>query len=293
LVSTRATPRPADTLGKILIGFILAVVGLPFLGASVAALLMLEGLGRGLAACAAIAAGLLFLAGPQAAAMAALGSCSLYLAVARGRSLVESCGIAAAAMMIGSLVFYASPGSVFMLPYGEQGQVWRQMLLTMGLTSSEASTVIEATFRILPAMAAVWVLTGAALATVFLARLADSRGLALPGTGRLRLGLPAAWLVIAALAARLMPGASQPVVAGADNVLIFMALPYLLVGAAVARRALLGWGISPLPFVLALVLLPHVGMALLAVGGLMDTWFDFRKMLNDRIARKRDEGSAD
>jgi hypothetical protein len=293
LAEAGVTPRPGDTLGKILIGFLLAVVGLPFLAASVVALLLLENLGRGLAVCVVAVASLLLLAGPQAAAMAALGSCSLYLALSRGRSLVEAASICTAAMMGGALLFFASQGSVFMFPYGEQGQVWRDMLTTMGFTASEAAEVIETTFRVLPGVSAVWISTGGILSTVFLSRLADSRALELPPRGELRLGLLPAWAVIVALAARLLPGAPDALAVWADNVLIFMALPYLVVGLAVAGVAVRGLRVSPLPLVLVLVLLPHVAVGLLAVGGLLDTWFDFRAMITARIARKRDEGSSD
>jgi len=293
LAGAGAAPRPGDTLGKILVGFLLAVVGLPFLGASVVALLLLENLGRGLAACAVATAGLLLLAGPQAAAMTALGSCSLFLSLSRGRTLKESAAVCSAAMMGGALLFFASPGSVFMFPYGEQGQVWREMLTSMGFSAGEAADVISASFRILPGAAAVWICTGGILATVFLAKLADSRRLSLPPRGSLRLGLAPAWVVIAALAARLLPAAPGGLGVWADNVLIFMALPYLVVGLDIVLVGVRGLGMSPLPLVLLLVLLPHVGVALLAVGGLLDTWFDFREMITARIARRRDEGSSD
>jgi len=288
-----SSPRPGETLGKILIGFLLAVLGLPFIGVAVAVLLMLEGTVRGLAALVAISGGLWLLAGPQAAAISALGACGLFLSLAAGRTLVESAAVSAAAMMGGSLLFYGSPGSVFLLPYGEQGQVWREMMLSMGLSSSEATKVTETTFRVLPGAVAAWIAAGASLATVFTAKLAESRGMRLADAGRLRLGLGPAWIVILALAGRLLPGAPQTLEVWADNVLIFMVLPYLMVGFAIGRSALRGFGISPLPFVLLMVLLPQVAIALLALAGLMDTWFDFEEKINSRIARKKDEGSAD
>lgn len=292
-LGNRTAPRPGETLGKILIGFLLAVLGLPFLGAALIALMMLEGTGRGLVSLVMASGGLWLLAGPQAAAIAALGSCGLFLTLASGRTLADSAAVSAAAMMGGALLFYGSSASVFMLPYGEQGQVWREMMLSMGLTSSEASRVVETTFRILPGAVAAWICAGASLAAVFLARLADSRGIGLPKTGRISLGLGPAWVVIAALAARLLPGVHESLAVWADNVLIFMALPYLLVGFAIGRAALSGFGISPLPFVLLVVLLPQVALVLLVLAGLLDTWFDFRAMIETRIARKRDEGSPD
>ena len=131
------------------------------------------------------------------------------------------------------------------------------------------------------------------MAAVFIRRLAGYRRLRLPAAGDVRLGLAPAWLVIAALGARLIPGAPELAVVWADNALIFLSLPYLLVGLAVASRAIRGFGLSPILFVLALVLLPHVGIGLLALTGLLDTWFNFRAMINARIARRRDEGSSD
>ena len=146
--------------------------------------------------------------------------------------------------------------------------------------------VLAALFCILPALLAVWGVTGAIAASAAARLICKRRGNwpAVPDGDPARLGLLPAWILIAALAINLTGGLPAVVRQAAVNVSLFMIVPYTLVGVSVCRKLLQRY---PGIFLLLMlgVIFPPVAIGALAITGMLDTWLDFRTRIERSMER--------
>lgn len=278
--------------GIIALGIVLVLLGVPFVGMTVMIFsLVSRNPLRGLP----VAVGALFvtflITDFTGALIAATGAGVASLLILKGRNLRYAAAAASAATAIAAMM------SAVLLT--QQSIVSRENMESLthlyssaGMSSSDIMTVMNLLIYVLPSIMAIWAASGV-ITSVVAARLVGKKRGTWPRVllgARIQLGLPCAWILIAALAVNLL-GSSLPESArqAAVNVSIFMFLPYSLVGLAVWRALVSLYPHLLLFAVFAGIVFPPVALGLLFVTGVLDTWFDFRKGIAQHMERKKNK----
>jgi hypothetical protein len=275
----------------LLLGLLVAILGLPFLGTALLGSLLSGSLIAGMIGSVLVLGGLFLLSGLQAASIAAVGGGILALSVRMGRSYVDAVAVAIAASVLMALLTQGpSPG--FMVFSPEERQLVMSVYTSGGIARSDAVSLLQLMDYMSPGIGALHIAAGTVAASGLCMGLVRRRSQDLAVRLRdLRLGLLPAWLVIGGLVINLLSGSlSYQTVRIARNGLLFLLLPYVIVGAIIAREYLKLFPGVALGAVLLLVLAPPVLMALIALTGLLDTWLDFRKRIDNFKERRRNEG---
>lgn len=279
--SVPVSARPG-VLSLVLLGILLVLMGIPFAGMAVMTALLLpyDGKGGGLLLSLVVLAGVFFVTDFVGASIAAAGAGVMTLSIRSGMDLTSAVGSAAAGaalISIAGLIFL--PALSLLSP--ESVEALMQVYSAAGLSVVEVGQVFDVFLYIIPALLALWAVGGAVVAGATVKNIATRRGTPVLSTGGgLRLGLLPAWILIACLGVNLLGSSAGPMVRqGAVNVLVFMALPYLMVGLAVVRAALRTIPSLTLLAALFAILLPPAAMGLLILLGITDTLLDFRLRL--------------
>jgi hypothetical protein len=274
-------------IGIIALGIILVLMGIPFVGMAVMASMMV---GRkpvqGVPLALGILAVVYLISDFSGALIAAAGSGVLAGSILMGKSFRPSMAAAASAAAVCSILgTVLLPGHSLLSPENVQALV--QLYTAAGMSPSEITFMMELLIYILPALLAVWTVTGT-IASGAAARLICRRGGTWPDVDEgdpIRLGLLPAWILIAALAVNLT-GSLPPVIRqAAVNVSIFMIVPYTAVGLSICRKLLL---LYPQIFLLLLlgIIFPPIAIGALAIAGILDTWLDLRARIERSNERK-------
>jgi hypothetical protein len=164
-----------------------------------------------------------------------------------------------------------------------------QVYAAAGLSPEETGRVLEVFLFIVPSLLAIWAAGGTIAAGVAVTLMSQRRGeKPFPRIGEIRLGLIPAWIMILCLGVNLTTiEFPSPLRQGAVNVLLFLALPYTLVGLSVTRAALRKIPGMLLPVALFSILLPPAAIGVLILLGITDTLFDFRLRLAKHTERNK------
>lgn len=288
-IASAAGSRPG-VASLLLLGLLLLLLGVPFAGMALMASFLLTGRGPGGGIPFALVAlaGVFFLTDFLGALLAAVGSGVMALTLRTGRDLPGAVGLASGAVALASIagllllpdLSLLSPGNIEML---------MQVYAAAGLSPEETGLILEVFLFTAPALLALWAVGGTVAAGAALQRLSLREGEPpLPGGEKIRMGLVPAWIMILCLGVNLVQlGFPSPVRQGALNTLLFLALPYLLVGLSVARAALRSLPGVVMPAAFLAFLLPPVAIGILILLGITDTLFDFRLRLAKLTERTR------
>jgi len=276
--------------GIVTVGIILVLMGVPFVGMTVMTAMMLAPDSRaGLPVALATLFVVFLISDFTGALIAATGAGFLTTLIRSGKSFRFSVAAASAATALASVF-----GTILLpeqsLLSGENIEALMQIYGSAGMTASEILAMMEILMYILPALLALWAAGGVIISAVAVGLINRRRRieLDLPIDTTLRLGLAPAWILIAALAVNLAGSGLSPFLQrAAVNVSLVMILPYSAVGIAVARKAL---SMYPQWLILAVftgIIFPPFAIAVLAITGILDTWFDFRDRLKRIDERKK------
>ena len=292
MAATPGSGAGKGLFGIIALGIILVLMGIPFVGMTVMIFsLVSRNPLRGLPVAMGTLLVTFLLTDFTGALIAATGAGAASLLILKGRSLRYSAAAASAATAIAAMI------SVVLLT--QQSVVSRENMEALielyssaGMKTADIMTAMNLLIYVLPSVMAIWAAAGVII-SVAAARLVGKRRGTWPeiaSGAKIQLGIPAAWILIAALGVNLL-GGSLPAGArqAAVNVSIFMILPYSLVGLAVWRSLVSLYPHLLLFAVFAGVVFPPVALGLLFVTGVLDTWFDFRKKIANHMERKKNK----
>jgi len=283
--------RPArpPLIGMLLLGFMLVVMGIPFVGMAIMTVLLLsDSRSGGIPGALLVLAGVYFLTDFMGAFIASVGAGFMSASLRSGRDLVWSvtlaAGVTSVVSLIGMLVF---PELSLLAPRSVEAIL--QIYSSTGLSPLQVNTVFNVFLFIVPSLMILWAAGGTMVAGGFTAILSARRGKPLLSAngGRVSLGLVPAWLLIIALAVNLTgSGLPYSVRQGAINASIFLALPYMVVGFQISRAILKTMPGLILPVFIFAIFLPPVAMGGMVLLGILDTWLNFRLRLAKHVERK-------
>lgn len=278
-------------------GGLALITGLPFLAAGVSAFLLSGRLNRGLPLTAVILFSVWFATGFHGAGVAAVCSVAAAVSAGSGFSLMKTIyWTAGLTLLAGGLLSLGFSG--FMNIGESELEPLREVYLSAGMEPATIDHVFNLILYFSPGIGAAQITVGAVAAVLFFRSL-QGRGNILPGlqgTKRFSMHWGVAWIPILCLAAVAMSRTASlpdPLVRMAGNLLLFMALPYTVEGFQVAVY----WA-KGIPGMLVLLAVSAVFATPLVIGGvlltgILDTWFDYRNKIDQRIERTENEDSSD
>ncbi|PIE51822.1 hypothetical protein CSA37_09690 [Candidatus Fermentibacteria bacterium] len=283
--------------GVLIWGIASLVAGLPFLAAGTAAWLLSEKLYRGLTITAVLLFAVWYLTGVSGAvvsavcAVTAVSAARSRLSVMKG--IIWTTGLS---LLSGGLLSLGFSGFMNISPV--EIDSLREMYTSAGIEASLVERIIELVIYFSPGIGAVQLAGGSVVAFMLFRALSLNSGTLnyLQEKVQLRIHWAFAWFpiicLLAVVGARSFP-LPDPLVQTAGNLLVFIALPYFLEG----LQVVLAWAkrLPGMMFLLAAVtvLATPLILGLTLVTGILDTWFDYRKKLENRIERNENEGSSD
>lgn len=221
-----------------------------------------------------------FLMGPQAGVMSVVCASVIAICVRYRLDAHRTMAVAAAATILAAAL-PVDPYPVFMRVDAEVLAPLAQVYADMGVEPETTREVFSTMAYLAPGIGAIQISLGSIAAVMLLSRMSRERPCP---SGKYMLGWQTAWVPIACLAIRVIP-AELPVwmLRSADNVLLFMAWPYLAEGWAVARKWASSFPGMTAVLLVALFFVTPVLLAAVIMTGVLDTWFDFRKRLEKRL----------
>jgi len=283
-------------LKQLLLGGLSLLAGLPFLTAGFSAKLLTGRLSRGLPATALIVFVSWYLAGFQGAALTAVCAAVTAIAARSGYSLLKTLYMSSGfTLLTAALLSLGFPG--FMNLGETELEPLRDIYVSAGLDSGTVDHVFSLITYYSPGIGAVQVVLGSILSVLFFQSLTlTSEGPAIKGKARFSMHWAVAWIPIVSLiilvTARMshVPAFALRI---AKNLLVFSALPYGIEGLQVAVKWVKNLPGMALMLILSAVFAPPVVLGGLVLLGILDTWFDYRKKIDLRIERMKNEGSSD
>ncbi len=271
-------------------------MGFPFLAAGVSSALLNGKLNRGLPLTAAIVFLSWYVAGFQGAAITAIGAAVISISVKSGYSLLKTLYLSTGlSLLAGGLLSLGFPG--FMNIGEAELSPLRDVYLSAGLESDTIDSVFSLISYYAPGIGAVHIVLGSIVSVLFFKSISGrNTSWATGETANFRMHWGFAWVPITCLIILVTSGSAQIpelVLRIAKNLLVFCSLPYGIGGFQVAVK----WaketpGIALMLIISAIFAPPFVlgGLVLL---GILDTWYDYRKKIDIRIERMKNEGSSD
>ena len=279
MMSGSRNGKRRDTGSRILrrsvLGVATAVPGLHFAAGALAALAARRSPALGIPAVIASCLLMFWFGGIETAAMCAAVITGILVSDARSLRDSEAAFVTAALTVVAAVLSLLDQPGLMSLS-SDMLETLMPLYSSAGIPEGRIRALIDSMIYLSPGIGAFQIAVGSALAVRFATK-GDGRG----GWGEIRLGLPTAWLLIAALAAAAFgreTGYADATRAGAC-VLTFLSAPYGAVGIGVLSCAVRGR-----PFLLAAALFMAVMATPLAacvtvLTGVLDTWLDFRKRM--------------
>lgn len=287
---------PAERPKQILLGGLSLIIGFPFLAAGVSAALLQGKLIKGLPVTAAILFLSWYLSGFQGAAVTAVCAAVVSISARSGYSLLKTIYLSSGfALLSGGLLSLSFPG--FMNIGETELEPLREVYLSAGLESGTIDQVFSLLTYFSPGIGASHIVLGSIVTVLFFNSLGSRKASgAVGGPARFRMHWATAWIPIICLMAIVYArSAAVPsfVLRIAGNLLVFTALPYGIEGLQVAAK----WA-KRIPGMVFMLIMSTIFATPFILGGLillgiLDTWFDYRKKIDIRIERMKNEGSSD
>ncbi len=220
-----------------------------------------------------------FLVGPQAGLMSVVCASAMAVCVRYRLDSHRTMAVVAAATVLAA-VPPVDRYPVFMQVKAEDLAPLVQVYSDMGIEPEAARKVFSTMEYLAPGIGAVQIALGSIAGVMLLSRISGTYP---RPSGKFMMGWQIAWVPIICLAVRVIPaGPPEGIVRTADNLLFFIALPYFLEGWAVARKWAASFPGMTTVLLAALFLMTPVLLAAVILTGVLDTWFDFRKKLENR-----------
>ncbi len=284
----------SSRLKQYLLGGASLLLGIPFLLAGFSSVLLTGKLNKGLPITVVLIVLTWFLAGFQGAVLLAICSSVTAIALRMQKSLLFTLLFCAGlALVAGTLFSLFTPG--FMNIGNEELQPLKEVYTSAGLASSEIDQIFSIITYYSPGIGAIHIVLGVIVSILFFNSLSKT---IFTGTGLayFRMHWAIAWIPILCIFTLIYAkNNSLPYsfLRFTKNLLIFMALPYGIEGFQVALR----WAksIRGMVFILIMssIFVPPFILSGLILLGILDTWFDYRKIINKKIERIKNEGSSD
>ncbi len=283
--------------GMLVWGGLALITGLPFLAAGVSSFLLSGKLNRGLPLTAVLLFTVWFATGFHGAGVAAVCAVAAAVSAGSGLSLMKTIyWTAGLTLMAGALLSLGFAG--FMNIGESELEPLREVYLSAGMEPATIDRVFDLILYYSPGIGAAQLTVGAVAAVLFFRSLSRRKKLS-PGLERrewFRMHWGVAWIPILCLSAIAMSRTAPlpyHVLRVAGNLLLFMALPYMVEGLQVT----IYWA-KDIPGMLVLLAVSAVFATPLLAGGILlagilDTWFDYRKKIDQRIERINNEDSSD
>ncbi len=281
---------------QLLWGGLSLIMGFPFLAAGVSAALLSGRLNRGLPFTAAIIFLSWYLAGFQGAVITAICAAVTAISVRLQFSLLKTLYLCSGlALLAGGLLSLGFPG--FMNIGQSELDPLREVYLSAGLETDTIDTVFSLITYYSPGIGAAHIVLGSIVSVLFFKSImGKSKNMVIQGTTLFRMHWGFAWVPIFCLIILVSARATfvpDVVLRIAKNLLVFSSLPYGIEGFQVAVK----WakGTPGMVFVLIVIAIfaPPFVLGGLILLGILDTWFDYRKKIDIRIERMKNEGSSD
>lgn len=283
--------------GMILWGGLSLLAGLPFLAAGISASLLTGRLSRGLPVVALLLFAVWYISGFQGAGVAAVCAVTAAFVSRSGFSLMKTIyWTAGSSILAGGLLSLVFPG--FMNIGETELEPLRDVYLSAGVESGTIDQVFSLIVHYSPGIGASQIAAGS-VAAVLLYRTVCMKRRSCPGiaeSARFRMHWGIAWIPIVCLATAVYSrnhAISPNVLRAVGNVLLFMALPYTIEGLQVTAK----WAREIPGMAVLLVISAFFATPLIAGGvlllGILDTWFDYRTKIDNRIERMKNESSSD
>ncbi len=282
----------SSRLKQYLLGGASLLLGIPFLLAGFSSVLLTGKLNKGLPITVVLIVLTWFLAGFQGAVLLAICSSVTAIALRLKKSLLFTLLFCAGlALVSGTLFSLFTPG--FMNISNEELQPLKEVYVSAGLASSEIDQLFSIITYYSPGIGAMQIVLGVIVSILFFNSISKAK---FTGSVYFRMHWAIAWIPILCIFALIYAkNNSLPYsfLRFTKNLLLFMALPYGIEGFQVALR----WAksIRGMVFILIMssIFVPPFILGSLILLGILDTWFNYRKTINKKIERIKNEGSSD
>ncbi len=283
-------------LRQILLGGLSLITGFPFLAAGVSAALLNGRLSRGLPVASVIVLLTWYLAGFQGAAITTVCAAVVAISARSGYSLLKTLYISSGlALLTGGLLSLGFPG--FMNIGEAELTPLREVYLSAGLETETIDAVFALITYYSPGIGAAHIVLGSIVSLLFFKSLSDDKNsLTIHGTGKFRMHWGFAWIPIICLITLLLDRTttiSDTVRRITRNILVFSSLPYGIEGLQVVVKWVKGSPGMLFMLIVSAIFAPPLILGGLILLGILDTWFDYRKKIDIRIERMKNEGSSD
>jgi len=283
-------------LKQLLFGGLSLLAGVPFLAAGVSAKLLTGRLSRGLPVAALIVFLSWYLAGFQGAALVAVCAAVTAIAARSEYSLLKTFYVSSGFTLLAAALL--SLGFTGFMNIGEpELEPLREIYVSAGLDSGTIDHVFSLITYYSPGIGAVQIVLGSIFSVLFFRSLnRNSKSTAITGETRFSMHWAVAWIPIVSLILLVTAGmshVSDVALRIAKNLLVFSALPYGIEGLQVAVKWAKGLPGVAVMLVVSAVFAPPLVLGGLVLLGILDTWFDYRKKIDLRIERMKNEGSSD
>jgi hypothetical protein len=283
-------------LKLLLLGGLSLLTGLPFLAAGFSAKLLTGRLNRGLPAAVVIVVVSWYLTGFQGAALTAVCAAVTAVAARSGYTILKTLYASSGfTLLTAALLSLGFPG--FMNLGETELEPLRSIYVSAGLDSGTVDHLFSLITYYSPGIGAVQIVLGSILSVLFFQSLNHrSTSSVIKGKARFSMHWAVAWIPIVSLTVLVTAGMSHVsplALRMAKNLLVFSALPYGIEGLQVAVRWVKSLPGMALMLILSAVFAPPVVLGSLVLLGILDTWFDYRKKIDLRIERMKNEGSSD
>ena len=281
-------------LKQILLGGTSLVLGIPFLLAGFSSALLNGDLKKGLPLTVVLVVVAWFLNGFQGAVLMAICSSVTTIALKIKKSFLSTVIICSGlALLTGTLFSFFEPG--LMNISDSELQPLKEVYASAGLASSEVDQLFSIITYYSPGIGAIQIVLGVIISILFFNSISKTKFL---GSLHFRMHWATAWIPIIFLMVLVYSkNMSHPLPSNflrfSKNFLVFMALPYGVEGFQVAFK----WAksIKGMVFILIMssIFVPPFILGSIILLGILDTWFDYRKTINKKIERIKNEGSSD
>lgn len=284
----------SSRLKQFLLGGASLLLGIPFLLAGFSSVLLTGKLQKGLPLTVVLVVLTWFLAGFQGAVLLTICSSVTTIAIKIKKGFLSTIILCSGlALVAGTLFSFFTPG--FMNVGDLELQPLKEVYASAGLAQSEIDQIFSLIIYYSPGIGAIHIVLGAIVSILFFNSI-SKRGFIGPAYFRMHWAI--AWIPILCLLALVFTKSGAELLPSnilrlCKNLLLFMVLPYSIEGFQVAIK----WAKSTrgMGFILIMssIFVPPFILGSVILLGILDTWFDYRKIITKRIERIKNEGSSD
>ena len=290
------TIKKISTISLVIWGILLVLLGLPYIGIAMIAYCFTIAVFPGIVGAVTILIAVYMITGFPGVLLSSFAGIvagfGIHKKLVPVKLIPLTCGTGVVAAVLGSLT-----GKGMMELTAAELEFLIPLYSAAGLTEQVAQKTVELLAYLSPGLGAVQIVIGTVISCLFVYGILSKRkGSGYPVVFRFQLGILPAYLLIIMLFLNFVSlkyNMSTVLMRFVHNGLVFMILPYVFAGISILRLVLQVYQTAVFLFiVLMMIFFPPVVIAVLALAGLLDTWFDFHGKMDKQIERLRNESSA-